>query len=243
MAAPVVEAVSSGSTNGSGANTTSHVVSFPAGLTAGEWLEIDLGIDSNPTITNPSGWTQKYNAAHSGGAFSLYIGVKKATAGDVSAGSVTITTSASEADTWTCWRISGAEEFATQEPEFQVVDSSSNDTSPDPPSITPTGGSKDYQITTFAVNDTGNATYSGWPYANNQIDEGGGNTGNDVSSGSSNAPVTAATINPSAFTISTSRPWIAVAGAWHPPGGAPPSVVIGQPLSRPFGGPFAGPIG
>lgn len=226
MTAPVVEGVTSGSTNGSGANTTSHVITFDAGLIAGEWLQICLGVDSNTTITNPTNWTEKYNAAHSGGAFSLYIGVIKATATEVSAGSVTIGTVASEADSWSCWRISGAEEFATQEPEFTVVDSTSNDTSPDPPPITPNGGSKDYQITTFAVNDTGNVTYSGWPYANNQIDEGGGNTGNDVSSGSSNEPVTAATINPTAFTISVSRPHISVTGAWHPPGAAGVTIPI-----------------
>lgn len=122
---PQVEAVSTGEE----ASGTSHVITLPSGITAGDLLLIVLAYDGTPTVSiaSGSGWTilGQQNASGAGSA----IVYKVAAGGDT----LSIGTSASEAVAWIAYRISGA---------AGVSGSSANNN--DPPEHTPPGGAQNY---------------------------------------------------------------------------------------------------
>lgn len=216
MTFPAVATTSNGSTNGSGANTTSHTLNYPSGVASGDLVVAHAVFDASPSVTWASGWNSLYSAAHSGSSIGNEVHWREADGTE--GASITVTTGASEADSWEMFRVTGAEDPDTQAPELAAFDSTSDSTTPDPPSLTPTGGAKDYLWLVFAGNDTGNQSYSVFPYASNNIDEGGGNTGNDVSTGACSTTSNAASLNPGTFTIGASRPSTAITLAVHPVG-------------------------
>lgn len=236
MAAPVVAGVASG---GELTAVTTHTVTFDTSPSSGDLLIIRAVVDSNPTVTGPSGFSEIKNAAHSGSAFTTAVWYKESDGTEGT--SVTFSTSAGEESRHSVWRITGHEDPGTQAPEIASFDSTANSTTPDPPSISPTGGSKDYLILAGYGSDTGNQTVSVWPYVDNNISESGSNTGNGVTLGDCSDEITSATINPGTFTSSVSRPWTAHTIAIHPAaaGGATPKnrALVGA-FSGPFGGPF-----
>ena len=83
MSSPVVESYSNGNTS---VASTSHTVTFPSGLTAGDLMVCFFCRNSSNTITDPAGWTELDSTGHTGGGFHNYAGWKIADAGDVSAG-------------------------------------------------------------------------------------------------------------------------------------------------------------
>lgn len=82
------------SNTASGSSSSSLVVSHPASLATGDEMCLivgwhDIGGGTNRTITTPSGWTSRQTASSDLTGMQLFT--KTATAGDVSAGSTTLT--------------------------------------------------------------------------------------------------------------------------------------------------------
>lgn len=82
------------SNTASGSSSSSLVVTHPASLATGDEMCLivgwhDIGGGTNRTITTPSGWTSRQTASSDSTGIQLFT--KTATAGDVSAGSTTLT--------------------------------------------------------------------------------------------------------------------------------------------------------
>ena len=93
-------------------SVTSTTVTFPSGLTAGDEMVINTGWSSisqgaDRTMSTPAGWTSRHNAQSDRTGLAVFT--KTATAGDVSAGSVSLTLSAAvDYVTSSILRITGA---------------------------------------------------------------------------------------------------------------------------------------
>lgn len=127
MAFPSIRAVSSGQTNTSGSSVS---CTHPTGLTVGDLMVLFVHIyhnSQNRTITTPSGWALQNSV--SGAADLRDLGkvlscfTKVATAGDVSAGSTTVSFSGAPQDnSWGMYAISGTavgHEVADSEGDYE----------------------------------------------------------------------------------------------------------------------------
>jgi hypothetical protein len=218
MTAPVVAAVNASI---EGSDTTSHTISLPASISTGDLLIFYFVVDGAPTITGPAGWGELFNEAYSNSSFSHACYYLESPSGSDS--DPVVTTSDGQISSSRSWRITGHEDPATQAPEANTWDSGGNTTTPDPPSLSPTGGSKDYLFLVTCGCDTSTPTISVYPdiggaTSGNQIRQAAGFTGTGVVMGACDGPSTTATEDPGTFTWSVSRPALAVTLAVHPVG-------------------------
>lgn len=135
MASPIVETTNESATGTAGTN---HVVALPAGIQANDLIIICMNIGSTAATLNAHADYQELLDENS--ANGLKILYRWATGGE---SNPTLVTSASTRSAEITFRISGAENPATRTPEIGSTSSGSS-TTPDPPAVTPTGGSKDY---------------------------------------------------------------------------------------------------
>lgn len=217
MAFPAVQTVAESNTTSAG---TSHVVTLPSGITAGDLLVVILDKGStSATINALAGWTELLDEASANG---LYVAYRQA---DGSEGaSITLTSSASTRSAQIAYRISGAENPATQAPQVATTATGTSAT-PDPPSITPTGGAKDYLFIAFAGMAGEEADDDSWgntsptsytPSPPRQISCGvaGTNLGGLILS--AERQLNAASDNPGTFGVDVSAAWRAQTIAVHP---------------------------
>jgi hypothetical protein len=135
MASPVVQTVAESTTSTAGTN---HVVTLPASIAAGDLIVICMNIGSTgATLNAHADYTELLDESAANGLKILY---RKAVGGE---SNPTLVTSASTRSAEITFRISGAADPATQAPQIGSTATGST-VNPDPPSITPTGGSKDY---------------------------------------------------------------------------------------------------
>lgn len=140
MAFPTVATTNTSSET---SQTTSHDVSLPASITAGDLLMIFFNTQENPTITTPTGWTLLKTLDASGGTARLATFYKTATGSE--GATVVITTSTSWRSTHATMRISGWSGTPG------VSSGATGDSGQaDPDNLTPSGGAKDYLWIAFA---------------------------------------------------------------------------------------------
>ena len=142
MAFPSVD---SRNTSSQGSNSTSHTVNLPSGITSGKLLIVKFGyaVTSNSVDLTGTGFTAITNGAveNTGGSTEGIFTAYRWT--DGSEGStISIATGTATRSNHQSLLISGAQNPSTQAPEAQT--STVNNLPPDPPSLTPTGGAKDY---------------------------------------------------------------------------------------------------
>ena len=190
MAYPVVQARATG-TNGT--NSTSHAITLPSGITAGDLLVVVFSVDGAPTVTGPAGWT-KLGQASNGTTVTGAVFWRLAAGADT----LTLTTSASEQSSHVSFRITGA----------KVVEGSSangSSTNSDPPLLAPTFGSHEYLwIATRSGDASAVATAAPSGYSNLTTVAGGGQ---GASTNSAELEATAASQNPGVFTSATEQ-WV-----------------------------------
>ncbi len=134
-------------------DNTSHAVSMPSGIVSGDLLISFFTVEGSPTITWPAGWTE-FATRSSGVVGKTSIAYRQA---DGTEGStITVTTTAPASQSTHCtYRIIGAADPATRPPEASTFDSQTTIVSGgsifgvgilniDCPSLTPTGGVKQY---------------------------------------------------------------------------------------------------
>ena len=217
MAFPTIETTNSGST----AASTSHVINMPSGISVGDLLLCFFSTDGDNTITNWGGFTNLGQQSNGTAAF-FAIGYKIAVGSDT----LTITTSVSEPGAHVTYRISG-HGSASQIPELSTVAQSASNL-PDPTSLTPTGGAKDY-LWIHACGWDRNRTVSAWNanFTLNQLYASGG-ASSSSSVGISGRNENVVSKDPTYITLSASDQWIAWTVAVHPAAGFSEAVASRQ---------------
>lgn len=229
MASPVVAGTAETAVSTAG---TSHAITLPANISAGDLVLITMDIGStSATLNTLTDWAELLDENSANGLKILYY------SGAGVPGNPTFTSSASTRSASIAWRITGAEVPATQPPEIGTTASGSS-TTPDPPAVTPTGGSKDYLFIAFlgrggeeADDDTwataSPANYLPDPPLQKACGTVGTNLGGMIAAAS--RQVTAASDDPGTFTIATGA-WRAQTIAVHPlpptPPNPPPELVM-----------------
>ena len=211
MAFPVVQATAQNSGTG-----TSHIVSMPAGIQAGDLLLVFFGTDGDNTITNSQTFTILDQESNGTAAFGAVL-YKIAAGGDT----LTITTSVSEPSSHIVYRIDGWEN--TFVPELSTVAESAT-TNPDSTIVTPSWATDDTLYIAFEANDR-NRTVSLYPadYTGSNLNETGGASGScavGVGTRNYNNP----SDDPAQWTINASDQWIAWTIAVAPSGASEPEV-------------------
>jgi hypothetical protein len=196
----------------SGANTTSHTVSLPANISGGDLLIVFFACDGNPTVTWPTadGWSSIFSQSN-GTSNTLSIGYK--IADGTEGASITVDTTASERSSHIAYRIYGHDLYGA--PEVSTAATGTDDT-PDPNSLTPSGGSKDYLWIAVAGNDDGTSIADAYPSGYTT-----GETNSDNHSQGANVAVAskasnASSENPGTFTIGNTEAWVACTVAVSP---------------------------
>lgn len=217
MASPTVAATAESSTNTAG---TSHVVTLPTGITSGDLLIVMLDKGSTSATVNAlTGWTELLDEASANG---LYIAYRLADGSEGS--SITLTTSASTRSAQIVYRITGAIDPGTQAPQIGTT-ATGTSVSPDPPSVTPTGGAKDYLWIAFfgmAGEEADDDTWANTPPTNytpsppdqKSCGTAGTNLGGLIAVAS--RQLNASTENPGTFNVDVSAAWRAQTIAVHP---------------------------
>lgn len=199
-------------------------INLPGSISAGDLLVMLIRTPGAVSITTPSGWTALVNnntSDASDDTTSIYY--KKATGSEGATQSVAFSGSTKVAAV--VWRITGAEDPATQAPEVSTT-ATGTSTVPDPTTVTPTGGSKDY-LFLWLGGWEGEQTSPPSSDMTNYVNETGASTGTggavttNCGVGGASRQLTASSENPPVWAISVSDNWSAWAVAIHPP--APPA--------------------
>ncbi len=218
MAFPVVESTATSSTSTAGTN---HVVVLPSGIAAGDLILILMDIGSTAASLNAHGsYTELLDENQANGLKILY---RQATGGETNP---TFVSSASTRDATITLRISGAEDPATQPPQIGTTATATN-SSPNPPSLTPTGGAKDY-LWIAMMGSPGEQADDGTylvsvpaPYAGNSLQKTCGVAGTNLGGLIAAAwrTANAASEDPGVFGVSENAAWRAQTIAVHPAAG------------------------
>ena len=232
MTFPVV--ATSNSSN-QAATGTSVTVDLPASISSGDLLIMIFGCRP-VTVTTPTGWT-RIGTGSGAVDTELEIYWREADGGEGATETVTISTAVGSAHR--TYRITGAEDPDTQPPEAAFSFNDVNNNSPDPPSLTPTGGAEDFLwIATYIQRDNDSATGFPTSYTGTGSES---DTTNFVTTGWAQRDLNASSENPSNFTTTDAEEWSSATIAIHPAGGAPATNPKG-PFTHPLFGPFKGPI-
>lgn len=205
MAFPVVEARATGRTTA--ANVTSHPITLPSGITAGDLLLVVFSCDGNPTITvdtgaSGTGWNALTQGANTT-VVSSNVFWKIAEGSDA----LTLTTSAGEQSSHASLRISGG---------YSVTGTSANgsSTNSNPPNHAGHDGTQDYLwIATRAGDSTVVATVAPTNFTNLQTLAAAGTAGASVNT--AERSVNSASQDPGTFT-SASEQWVSFTVAVSP---------------------------
>ena len=224
MAFAVIAATNT--TNGTGA-TASAVVNLPTGIVSGNLLLVfhRNAVGTNAHAVSGGGWTNLFNdnSDASDDRISLWYRQADGTEGTT----ITITQTSSKFASLS-WRITGHENPATQAPQFATLVTGTS-ILPDPGSLSPTGGAKDYLwlwMGGWEGEQTSPPASTPTNYANAiGADSGtGGAIATNCRVASADRALNAASEDPGSWTISVSDDWTATVVAIHP-SSAPPEVL------------------
>jgi len=217
LAFPFVEGTNTGSQD---SQVTSHVINLPTGISAGDLLIVFISMANELYVSAqfPVGFTKLFDVIQGQGADNgLVAGYRQADGGE--GPTITVTTTGSTRSAHTSYRISGAEDPGTQEPEFSTTIGTNS--SADSPSLTPTGGAADFLW--FSVGGSSHAgTYTSAPtnYINLIQAANPNNAAGHTIGGSAQRDLNVASEDPVAFVHdqSASSEWVAATVAIHPGG-------------------------
>jgi len=206
MAYPQVAATNTSSS----VSGTSHVVSLPSGISVGDLLLVFYACDGDNSITDWDGFTELFSM-DDGSQIFLAVGYKIATGSDT----LTITTANSESAAHISYRITGHHDSVMPEVSTGVNSNSSN---PDPDSLTPTNGPKEFLWIAVEGNDDVDAT-SVYPLPDNNLSKTSGTGNKNCHLSVCSDELEQASLDPGTFTIAAGEQWVACTVAVHPEGG------------------------
>lgn len=213
MAFPVVAATSQGNDT---ANTTNHTVNLPAGIVSGNLIVIAIAMDGNTSLTWPAGWTVRSTATNSGGDGTLEV--RSRIADGTEGASITITTAASEAASYICWRITGHDSATAPEAGTPATGS---DAAPNAPSLTASWGSADNLFIWVAGWGLSSTALTAYPsnYTISQMQDAANNS-NIGGIAIAGRELAAATDDPAAGTLAGISTWVSNVLVVKPAGAA-----------------------
>lgn len=197
------------------ANVTSHTVTLPSNISSGDLLLIMFSTDGAPTITWPSGanddFTEFFTGAN-GTANKFAVAYRQANGSEPS--TVEVATDGSQRSAHISYRITGHIDPATQAPEASTSATGSS-TTPDPDSLTPTGGAKNFLwIAAHGADRDHSTTVTPTDYAGLLTTNGSG--ANSANVAGAERHINATSQDPGSFTISGTDTWVACTVAVHP---------------------------
>lgn len=215
MAFPAIQGTAT--TNGTTATTT-PVVNLPTGIVSGETLLVLIRVASAGVIDWPAGWTELFDDASDASNDQTAAAYRKA---DGTEGATITLSSASAKFAALAWRINAAADPTVTAPQFATlaVGTSAN---PNPGSLSPTGGAKDYlwlAVGGWEGEQTSPPGTFPASYTLNQIGADSGIAGlvaTNCRVAGAGRQLNAATEDPGTYTISASDDWTATTIAVHP---------------------------
>jgi len=197
MAAPTLVAASTANQTSAG---TSHAINLPATVSAGNRLVCIVGMNDNPANANtfswPAGWTELFDQVSLDLSVSAAWKIADGTEGGTT---VTVTSTSTEKVSGKSWCFSGAGTV------YATAGSISSTANPNPPSLTPAGGSGDYHWIAVDAHKTNN-NVSVYPtgYSNTGVFRPNVLAGDDCTlAWGTKTATSVSSEDPSAFTISS----------------------------------------
>lgn len=193
--------------------STGHTVVLPTTVNAGETLLTLFAHDDDvENVTFPAGWT-KILDLDSGATVGLAVAYRKAD-GTEGGTTINVTTASAEETAHHVYSIAGATDPTVRAPE--VLATTGNSTQPNSPSLSPTGGEKDY-LWFSAIGADASPVVNSFPsgYSNTGSEDSSPSSGNCTVAWSEKT-TTAASEDPGIFNISISEQWVAATIAIHP---------------------------
>lgn len=186
-------------------NTTSHTISLPSSIVAGQLLVIGFVCNETPTITAPSGFT-KLVEKHETGASTSKLAIFYKTATGSEGSTVTATTGDARQSAHFSYRI-GAQYVEIPD---TTAGSVGNNNEPNSGSLSPASGSQEY-LWLSVTGNAGGQTTSGYPsgYTGNQITNIGGGTFTTTIRTCTKV-ATASSDDPGVYTVGATVRWIAL---------------------------------
>jgi hypothetical protein len=203
-------------------DATAHLVAMPAVVDADDLLIILFSSDGTPTITNPTGWTQKLNNSASDG--SVLVTCKDAV-GNEDGTTVDVVTSVGEHAAAQVYRISawGGDVVADVEISTSATGSSPN---PDPDSLTPTWGAKDtlwIALAGLGTERAATAYPTNYTDGTSTLSGGAGGVGTRTAMHTARRQLNAVSDDPGTFTLEATAVWRAATLAIEPAEAPPPA--------------------
>jgi hypothetical protein len=216
---------------------TSHVVNLPTGNTGNQFVAVmSKGSQgTTPSVDALAGWSEMLDEAI---VLGLYAAVR--VCDGTEGATTTFTLSSATRGAWIVYEVSGAENPATILPQVGTTATGSS-TTPDPPSVAVTGGSKDILGIAFFGRAGEEADDDTWVTAaptsfTNLLQKACGIGGSNLAGcvASAEFQTTTATLNPATFTCATGA-WRAQTIVIHPASAAAfvarPPIVRSQAIS------------
>lgn len=198
-------------------DATTHTVTMPSGISAGDKLTAAVSFDGRPSVTGGTlsdNWQQIFATADSGDNVSLVVWQKVSDGTEGSSQTITIGTAQTSASR--VWRFAGASTITAI--ESAITQGSSAGTAPDPPTLNPTNwGTEDTLWIALGASDNGTVTATAFPtsYTNTgQVNS--GNAADGVTLSWATRANAVASEDPSAFTLSSSEEWCTATLAIRP---------------------------
>ena len=195
-------------------NSATHTCLLPDGIQVGELLLIFTSVDGGSTITPPSGWDTVVSEAIGGQVqLRVFSRIVDGTEGFAGTGdSVTYTTGDNQLGVFVSVRI--ADDDSTANPPEATATPGTSAT-PDPPSLTPTGGSAEYlwfAVAGWDSNPTADSVPTDYTSVASFVHANAAGTGISVAQ----RTLTATSQDPDTFGIGASEQWGAATVAIYP---------------------------
>lgn len=214
MASPTVDGVA---TTDSSSTTTSAVVTLPSSITDGNTLIMLIRTAGTGGITTPSGWTELDKSSIDASDDTVAVYWKKA----ASEGSTVTVTTGDNKFTAIVYDIAGATDPTVTAPDKSTA-VGGDSSFPDPFTVTPAGGSKDYLFLWLGTQAGKSVSPPVSPLPSGYLNRVGGETGGGGPASSHcrvftcDRQLTASSEDPGSWETSQTEPWIAWTAAIHP---------------------------
>ena len=201
--------------------STTHDISMPATVDAGDLLLMFVAIfdpdSGTPTFTTPTGWTSIFDVANASNR-SRHALFGKDADGTEDSTTVNVATNVTCVMAAVVYRITDWGGTLGTHVEVSSGTTTTNSSTPDPPSATPTGGAADYLWipSVGAYDDNVAATAAPTNYTNliDVLSGGGGNQSAQVYT--AERQLNAASEDPSSFTLASSESFASKTTVVHP---------------------------
>jgi len=193
-------------------DNTTHTVSLPATIAAGNFIVIDAAINGTPTVTPPTDFTMIKSLPNSTATLAVFVKVAAGTEGGTT---VTFTTSVLETSGHTSY--AGGSWDGTLAGIEVSTGATGTSVNPLSDAITASWGAADNLfISALAIQRTPSLTSYPTSHPDNRIEAANGGGGSDALSAMASVESALATNTPTAYTAPISRPWAAATIAIKP---------------------------